>query len=57
MTKKQSPCMPTWSIPNNAAKQLDPLISLQHDASSMLRGSTRILANDDVVDVVPKRTK
>lgn len=57
MTVKQDHCTPTWAMPSSPAKQANPLISLQQAMSSRLRGSTNILANWHVPDVVPKRTK
>jgi hypothetical protein len=57
MTVKHDHCTPTWAIPRSPAEQAKPLISLQQATSARLLGSTRILANWHVPEVVPKRTK
>ena len=57
MIAKHNHCMPTCAIPSSAAKQANPLTSLQHAMSARLLGRTRMFANWHVPDVVPRRTK
>lgn len=57
MEKKQSHCMPTWNTPSSPAKQAIPLICWQQPISWDVLGKTRMFANADVPDVVPRRMK
>ena len=57
MSVKHDHATPTCAIPSRPAKHSNPLISLQQARSARLVGSARMLANAQVPDVVPSRTK
>lgn len=57
MMEKQNHCTPTCAIPNNPAAHSNVLTVLQHATSARDAGSTRIFANAQVPEVVPRRMK
>ena len=54
---KQTHCAPTCAIPNKPAAHSKPLTTLQQATSARDAGSTKMVANVHVPDVVPSRIK
>lgn len=57
MIVKHTHCTVICATPSNPAVQAKPLIARQHSIDVRLGGSTIILANAEVAEVVPKSTK
>lgn len=57
MIAKQTHCAPIWTIPNKPAVHSKGLTSLQQATSARDSGKERMLANWELAEVTPSKTK